>query len=203
MFYNQIDPYSFILDKIYSNLSSNEIIKNKEEFGLINKGIKHLFNKNINTFECKYKSKSDDFNQSLFKLIFDNIEYSLIIICTKNENKRFGAFCKNKVLVPNLMMNQMNLNPILPPYPLLPNSNNQNMNNNAINVNTNDENVTIFDSISSPDDYFIFSLDKLDIYYKEKNITGNMIPNFKLIFNNKYQSLLGNEYLINNLYELT
>ena len=30
-----------------------------------------------------------------------------------------------------------------------------------------------------------------------------MIPNFKLIFNNKYQSLLGNEYLINNLYQLT
>ena len=92
LFYNQIDPNSYLLDHIFNTLLNKEIIKNKEEFELINKGIKHLFNKNIMTIECKYKSNADDFNPLLFKQISNNMNYYLLIICTKNENKRFGAF---------------------------------------------------------------------------------------------------------------
>ena len=62
LFYNEIDPNSYNLDYVFNNLSSNEVIKNKEEIRLINKGIKHLFNRNIICFECKYQSKVENFN---------------------------------------------------------------------------------------------------------------------------------------------
>ena len=225
LFYNQIDPNSYLLDHIFNNLLSKEIIKNKEEFGLINKGIKHLFNKNIMTIECKYKSKADDFNPSLFKLNFNNIKYSLLIICTKNENKRFGAFYinnnalmafpllnMNNHMMNNQMNNPMMNNPIYNPMMNNPMMNNPMMNNqmsnnpitnnnnqmNGNNTSNTKEDDNIFDSKSSSNNYFIFSLDKLKIYYKEKNILENLIPNYKLIFNKRYESLLGNELPINN-----
>ena len=205
LFYNQIDPNSYLLDQFFYNLPSKEIIKNREEFGLINKGIKHLFNKNIMTIECKYKSKADDFDPSLFKINFNNIKYSLFIICTKNENKRFGAFYINNSVNPLMAFRPFNMynplnNPMNNPIMNNPMINNNNNNNqmNANNTSNTKEDDNIFDSNSSSNNYFIFSLDKLKIYYKEKNILENMIPNFKLIFNKRYESLLGNELPINN-----
>ena len=203
LFYNEIDPNSHTLDIMFNNLSSKKIIQNKKEMRLINKGIKHLFNRDIICFECKYHSKFEDFNPSQFKQIFNNINYSLIIIETKHGNKRFGAFYNN-MDYNNQNNNQMN---------------NQMMNPNALNpmmiqMATNQEEVdNIFVSNSSLNDYFIFSLDKMEIYYKEKNIVQNMVPNFSLIYNKRHESLLGNEFPINddsynmmnnqNLYKLT
>ena len=57
---------------------------------------------------------------------------------------------------------------------------------------------TIFESKSNLNNYFTFSLDKISIYYKEKNILENMVPNFNLVYNKRHESLLGNEFPINN-----
>ena len=74
----------------------------------------------------------------------------------------------------------------------------------------NENEKIIFSSSLNSKNYFVFSLDNLKIYYKEDNITGNNIPNFNIIYNNKYQSLLGTENVkygdVNQLtdkYELT
>ena len=83
----------------------------------------------------------------------------------------------------NMAMNNMN------------SMNNMGNNMNNMGMNNMDENIFNSDSINN---HFVFSLDKLSIYYKEKNIQGNKIPNFKLIYNKRYESLLGNEFRNNN-----
>ena len=89
---------SYQLDDILKSLSS-DIIKTREEFGLINKGIIKLFNKNIIYFSCKYKSKEDKFDVQNsgknFSKIFEKLEYSVLLIYTKDENK-FGVFINKK-----------------------------------------------------------------------------------------------------------
>ena len=60
---------------------------------------------------------------------------------------------------------------------------------------TYDENVNIYNSFNS-NNYFVFSLDILKMYYKEDN--RNDIPNFSIVYNKKYQSLLGTELSNNN-----
>ena len=205
LFYNEIDPNSYTLDYVFNNLSSNEIIHNKEEIRLINNGIKHLFNKNIICFECKYQSKVENFNPQQFKQIFNNINYSLIIILTKHGNQRFGAFSNNNAMNNNnqinyLMNNQMN-NQI---NYLSNNQMNNQMNNQGNNQMMTQQNQnlgdvdTIFESKSNLNNYFTFSLDKIRIYYKEKNIQEHMVPNFNLVYNKRHESLLGNESPINN-----
>ena len=174
LFYNEIDPNIYTLDIIFNNLPSKEIIKNKHELRMINKGIKDIFNKNIlcleSKFKYKYKSEFDNFNPSQFKQIFDSLKYSLLIICTKNREKRFGAFYNNGGLMMEQGMNSPMVNP---------------------------DDIGIFDSRSSINDYFTFSLDNLKIYYKRMN--GNTIPpDFYLIYNNRYESLLGSEFENNN-----
>ena len=62
--------------------------------------------------------------------------------------------------------------------------------------NTYDENVNIYNSSFNLNNYFVFSLDILKMYYKEDN--RNDIPNFSIIYNKKYQSLLGTELSNNN-----
>ena len=193
LFYNEIDPNSYTLDYVFNNLSNNEIIHNKEEIRLINNGIKHLFNKNIICFECKYQSKVENFNPDQFKQIFNNINYSLIIILTKYGNQRFGAFSINNAMNNNNQMNNQVNNPMLGQGPMMMH------NPNIINQNQNLGDVdTIFESKSKLNNYFTFSLDKISIYYKEKNILENMVPNFNLVYNKRHESLLGNEFPINN-----
>ena len=250
-YYNQFDVRAYKLENIYYYLSSKDIIKSKEEFGLINKGVRHLFNKNIRSFECKYKYKDDEFDPYEFKKIFDKIVYSVLIVLTKdrNNNKRFGSFFhkivdNNSMEAPapinNMMMNNNNMN-------MMMNNNNMNMNmmmnnnnmsnqigvnftspipiqstknslpqsinqqgqmqnqNNQLQLNTfpqyttnntYDENVNIYNSSFNLNNYFVFSLDILKMYYKEDN--RNDIPNFSIIYNKKYQSLLGTELSNNN-----
>ena len=78
-------------------------------------------------------------------------------------------------------------------------NNNQMMRMKNNQMPTNQEEVdNIFVSKLNLNDYFIISLDKMEIYYKEKNIVENMVPNFSLIYNKRHESLLGNEFPIND-----
>ena len=204
-YYNQFDLNAYKLDDIFNSINSN-IIQQKEEFGLINKGIRHLFNKNIKNFELIFqKVEKDEFDLSTFKNMFDNLTYSVLFVSTKvgNNTRRFGAFINN-----NLNDNNLTLNPNMNNMNntrnnsmgnnsnmMNNNGNNNNMMNNMGNnnfpqrIDLNEENI--FNSSSSSKKSFVFSFDSLDIYFKEE--INKCVPGFSIIYNKRYKSFLGNE----------
>ena len=208
--YNSFDSGAYKLDAIYNNLSSKDIIQNKHDFCLINQGIQHLFKKNIVVFESIYKSENLKFNDKIFDEMFQNSEYSILIILTQDK-KRFGAFFKrndkkgnninNNVMgINNLNGQQMNM----PPGNLYMQMNNQgnNINNNGMGINNlngpqmnmspgnlsmkmnniNNFNVTkvIFNSSLSAKNYYVFSFDSGEIFYSNNNLGNNIIPSFSI-----------------------
>ena len=108
-YYNQFDIKAYKLDNIF-NLLDSDIIKEKEEFGLINKGIRNLFNKNIKNFDLIFKKIDKEFDPSTFKDIFNNLTYSVLIVSTrvKNNNRKFGVFINQNLDNNNQMINQNN-----------------------------------------------------------------------------------------------
>lgn len=109
-YYNQFDINAYQLDNIYNSLGSNSIIQTKEEFGLINKGIRKLFNKNIVSFQRKYMSINDEFDPSQFNLILNQLEYFVLLVSLKEKkyNRRFGIFCNKNYQVNMMGMNNQN-----------------------------------------------------------------------------------------------
>ena len=97
LLYSSFDPNVYKLDNIYKHLSSKIIIQNEMDFCLINQGIHHLFKKNIINFESlsEYDSQNMYFDFDKFKKLFNESDYSVLIILTKGK-KRFGAFYNNK-----------------------------------------------------------------------------------------------------------
>ena len=186
--YNSLDINSFKLDNVYKTLSCRDIIKNRDEFGLINSGFQHLFKKNIIAFECIFKSLNNEYNYYEFSNIFKDYKFLVIVILTKDK-KRFGAFFENFSNGNNNnnnYNNQMNMGAYQ--------ANNQNYSINTPNAN-------IFISTSILNDYFVFSLDELKIFYGN-NQNGN-IPQFSILYDENRQSLFGQESQINNLYKLS
>ena len=208
--YNSFDSGAYKLDAVYNNLSSKDIIQNKHDFCLINQGIQHLFKKNIVVFESIYKSENLKFNDKIFDEMFQNSEYSILIILTQDK-RRFGAFFKrndkkgnninNNVMgIKNLKGPQMNM----PPGNLYMQMNNQgnniniigmrinNLNGPQINMppgklsmkmnNINNFNVTkvIFNSSLSAKNYYVFSFDSGEIFYSNNNLGNNIIPSFSI-----------------------
>lgn len=200
--YNSFDITAFKLENIFNNLK-NGIIKQREELWLINKGIKKLFNKNIENFICKYKSQNDEIDVSEFQKNLDNLTYSIIIVVTK-DNKSFGSFYKKEKDI-HLQMNNFqqnniqniqniqNFQNINRQYNLFNNINQnnnnsinqQNENNNCMNnnvdsnrntqtINQNMNINTIFNSSLSSKEYFVFSLNNLMIYYSTIDTTGEI-----------------------------
>ena len=115
--YNSFDLETHKLDDIYKNLPLKDIIQNKSDFCLINKGIQHLFKKNIVIFKPIYKSENLKFNYEKFDKKLQSSEYSILIILTQ-DNRRFGAFFKsnvkennsiNNIRINNLNNQQMNM----------------------------------------------------------------------------------------------
>ena len=200
-YYNQIDTNAYKLERIYKCLKNKEIIKNKKEFTLINRGIKHLFNENMAKFDCVYKTKvEDEFDPSIFEQIKNTIEYGLLIICTKNDHRRFGAFYDNNFKKKRTDFNTINFN-----------TTGNKLKNSIENIskirqNNYFQNEIIFNSNSYFNNYFAFSLDKMIIYYKEKSNLENFTPKFNIIYNKKFQTLCGEESSDNkyeSLYPLT
>ena len=142
--------------------------------------------------------------------MFQNSEYSILIILTQDK-KRFGAFFKrndkkgnninNNVMgINNLNGPQMNMSP----GNLYMQMNNQgnNINNNGMGINNlngpqmnmspgnlsmkmnniNNFNVTkvIFNSSLSAKNYYVFSFDSGEIFYSNNNLGNNIIPSFSI-----------------------
>lgn len=211
--YNSFDSEAYKLENIYNNLSSKDIIQNEFDFCLINQGIQHLFKKSIVNFECIYKAENLKFNDKKFDKMFKNSEYSIIIISTQDNDRRFGAFFKrnfekdnnvNNMGINNLNNQQMNVfnkGMIIGNYPPgnYPPGNNppgnvQNQNNifgmgnqnYQINNNNNPNLIKIiFNSSSSEKDYYVFSFDSSQIFYSNNNIRNNIIPSFSIELNNR------------------
>jgi hypothetical protein len=178
--YNSFDSEAYKLENIYNNLSSKDIIQNEFDFCLINQGIQHLFKKSIVNFECIYKAENLKFNDKKFDEMFKNSEYSIIIISTQDNDRRFGAFFKRNFEKDN-NVNNMGIN----------NLNNQQMNifNQGMPINNNNNNPNlikiIFNSSSSEKDYYVFSFDSSQIFYSNNNIRNNIIPSFSIELNNR------------------
>ena len=188
--YNFIDKNSYKLDNIYKTLHSKDIIQSKDEFGLINMGFQHIFKKNIILMKCLYKLENNDYDFKEFNEILSKNEFLIIIIFTKDK-KRFGALYNNNI-INNNNMNNLNI------------GNNINNNNNIINANLINQNGIIFNSASCLNDYFVFSLDTMKIFYSCSQETNN-IPYFSLLYDTNRQSLYGreNSFQINNQFILS
>jgi hypothetical protein len=224
--YNLFDVEVHKLENIFQQLTNNNnspfnlhtpLIKKRAELGLINKGIKRIFNKNIALMDMIYCSKNDGDAPDNFKKNYnENIIYSVIIISTKDENpKKFGIFCNKQKnnsfnlngLIKNSLynvvglqrkknyqnpfnLNNNNFNPQnqnMNPT-LSQNQNNMMKNNMMMNMNNND--IIIFDSNSISNKYFVFSLDDFSIYYSNES---NYFPIISIKYNNQFKCLFGNE----------
>ena len=214
--YNSFNMNSYKLENIFYYLKSN-IIRERGDLGLINQGIYNLFNKNIISFYLIYKS-DEDINIQNFQQIYNRLEYSLIVVLTKDK-KRFGAFNNNKRNL-NIGMNAMNnmsnnqimmnnnmnmglgagmMNQVMnqnvmgqSQSQMNQGMNNMNNNNMGMNNNMNQPNKdVIFNSSVCSNKYFVFSIDDSKIYYSEDNNY-----NFSVLYDFNRQCLYGNE--INN-----
>jgi len=214
-FYNSIDINLYKLDNIF-NLLKSDIIKTKEEFGLINKGIKHLLNKNIIYFESKYKSKDDilDEREPQFSNQLKDLDYSVFLVLTKNK-KKFGVFINQKNNIDNNNINNIlnnfnynnsrsnnkNMNRILMEDNLLDidivNNNNMNMNNNLMNINNINNNDMNMDNNMNNNNLLM----KNDLLMNNNNM-NNMNNNMNNMnnMNNNMNNMNNNNILMNNKY---
>ena len=184
-YYNQFDIDAYKLDNIFNSLDS-DIIKEKGEFGLINKGIRKLFNRNIKNFELVFKKDENGFNPLTFRTNLNNLTYSVLIVSTtvRNNNKKFGVFINQNFDNNNQMTNQNNQMQY-----------NQNFNNQMQMTNNDLTEETIFNSNSIQNKFFVFSFNNFDIYFKKD--VNKLIPNFSIIYNKKFNRFLGVETQIN------
>jgi hypothetical protein len=140
LLYNSFDINAYKLENIFEKLKS-KIIKNREDLGLINRGIKYLFNNNIIYLQNKYISNNEEQPDiTNIKNLLDSLDYSLIIILTK-DRRRFGAFINNKKAKLNNGLlnpdnNNINNNNLMNNNNMMMNINNM-MNNNMMNNNNN------------------------------------------------------------------
>ena len=82
------------------------------------------------------------------------------------------------------------------------NQNNNNFMKQNYNRNINTSNITIFNSSSPLNDYFVFSLDELKIFYCNNQLNKNN-PQFSIIYDSNRQTLYGQEVSINNQFKLS
>ena len=124
-FYNSFDTEAYKLEDVFKKIPNYSIIKHRNEFGLINRGIKYLYNSNIIDLKCEYKTNNEENNIELLKNIIKNTEYLLIVILTK-DNKKFGVFQKIDI---NTLQNNNNMNQKI----IIENNNNMDNYNNLEN----------------------------------------------------------------------
>ena len=211
--YNLFDLEVHKLEKIFEQLttanntpfkSHKPLINRRAELGVINKGIKHIFNKNIESMKMIYCSKKDgEAPDKFIKKYNESIDYSVIIIHTKDEDeKKFGIFCNKEENyafdnINNIQNNFQFINNRLEDY--LNNDNDYFQQNQPKMINFpmyQDNNyIDIFNSNSICNKYFLFSLDDFSIFYSNE---CDSFPNISIKFNNQFKCLFGNENYGNN-----
>ena len=187
------------LEKIFEQLttanntpfkSHKPLINRRAELGVINKGIKHIFNKNIESMKMIYCSKKDgEAPDKFIKKYNESIDYSVIIIHTKDEDeKKFGIFCNKEE---NYAFD--NINNIQNNFQFDLDNNFQQNQNFPMYLDNNY--IDIFNSNSICNKYFLFSLDDFSIFYSNE---CDSFPNISIKFNNQFKCLFGNENYGNN-----
>ena len=212
-FYNSYDDTLYILDEVFKSIS-NDIIKSREEFALINSGIKRIFNKGINNLILKYKYNKDEKDPNIYHSKCDNLRYSLIIIKTTGNISRFGAFFQKQVNPEinnimnfnNEMNNIMNFNPeinnIMNFNNQMNNVNNMNMNNmnnmnNINNMNMNNMNMNNINNINNMNNMNNLVRNNLNNKINQYN-PNNLYPKKRNNFNMGGNNGMNGNYYINN-----
>ena len=203
-FYNSFDMNSFNLEKIFSNFNNNNIIQKREELGLINSGIKNLFNSNITSMICKYKTDNLDINVLELKNLYSNNSFLITVILTK-DNRKFGAFSKNAIQVNNNinMMNQnmnnnglINHNNMMNQMMMNPMTMNQNMNNNGlINQNNMMNQMMMNPMMMNQNMNNNGMMNQNNMMMNQNNMNNNSAPPLKAGIN----TTNGNEIFVSNL----
>ena len=208
--YNRLDNKLYKLEDSYKSLN-HELIKTRGELGLINSGIKHILNKSISKCILKYKASVDGKSSDIFHLKCDNIFYKLFIIKTTNE-RRFGVFFNGRQNNKNNNKNNNNMENISPftsyrsneinipnnffsTINSLENFMTDNFSMDYINNNDFDKNE-IFTCQFHPEKFFIFSLNRVKLYYPQPNNASKM-PCFSINFDPNRESYYGKEKKIN------
>ena len=165
------DNTLYNLDDVYDTIT-HDIIKEKQDLGLINSGIKDLFSKNIKNCILKYKfptdsKKSLDFLASISSII------NLLIVLKTTKNKRFGVFYQN---------NNINIR-----YSIKDDNNYCGNCNEKIKSGI----IRLFYTCCKKGKSFIFSFDEFKLYEKKN---GN--PNFNIKYDYDRECLFGNEIIL-------
>ena len=170
--FNLFDDTLYVLEKVFNNLDSFEIISKREYLGVINSGIKKIFKKNIKSCSLAYIfSKGNDQNLYQFSEKCQKLENLLIIIKTMN-NKTFGGF----------------FHKINPPFFYEAGEGDYfGMYNNHINI--------FYSKNYNNNNSFIFSLDKKKIYYNDLFYKDSYEePNFSIYYDENNKCFMGEEY---------
>jgi len=199
--YNSLDINSYKLDDIFKTISCNDIIQNRDEFGLINMGFQHIFKKNIIYFQCIYKSTKKEYDNLELKKMFIDHKFLVIVILTKNK-KRFGAFFENDINnqmndlnnIMNNNMNNMNMNM---------NMNNNNMNNMNMNMNNNNMNNNNMNNMNNMINKIMINkiMNNMNNNNMSKsNINNNIMNNNNMNNNNMnmIKNIMSNNNMSNN-----
>jgi len=165
------DNTLYKLDDVYDNIT-HDIIKEKEDLGLINSGIKDLFSKNIKNCILKYKYSTNSKNLSIFQSSISSIINLFIVLETTNQ-KRFGVFYQN---------NNINIR-----YSINDDNNYCGNCNEKIKSGI----KRLFYTCCKKGKSFIFSFDKFKVYEKTD---GN--PNFNIKYDYERECLFGNEFIL-------
>ena len=170
--FNLFDDTLYVLEKVFNNLDSFEIISKREYLGVINSGIKKIFKKNIKACSLAYIfSKGNDQNLYQFLEKCQKIKNLLIIIKTMND-KTFGGF----------------FHKINPPFFYEAGEGDYfGMYNNHINI--------FYSKNYNNNNSFIFSLDKKKIYYNDLFYKDSYEePNFSIYYDQNNKCFMGEEY---------
>ena len=167
--FNLFDNTLYVLEKVYNELDSTEIISNRKYLGLINSGIKKIFDKNIKAFHLEYNfAKGNKQNLYQFSEKCQKLENLLIVIKTMN-NTTFGAFFKK-----NNSRNFYGAVSFGMSNYCMHNFNSKDYNNN---------------------NSFIFSLDKMRIYYNDLFYKDSCEePYFSIYYDENNKCFKGKEY---------
>ena len=170
MYNINFDNTLYKLDDVYNTISHN-IIKKKEDLGLINYGIKDLLSINIKNWILKYIYSTNSKDILNFSSSISSIKNLLIVLKT-TDYKRFGVFYQN---------NNINIRW----------KNDVNSFCGNCNKKLKSSIKRLFCTCYKIGQSFIFSFDKFKVY---ENINEN--PNFNIKYDYNRECLFGNEFIL-------